>query len=691
MAAAASTNDGTAGDAGGAVLGDLSTPHPAHTHVAVTDDAAAGAVPLLVRVLAGNPLTGAAVLACLNTVDARHARRLHPAVAGTVAGVPWCDLDTPVVDVVQWRAGLPGAVGARLTGPAVESLLASKPAVAALGGITHLDLGGCVGVTDHLLLRLPLSLHVLNVRDCKELTARASFVHLTALASLDCGRTKAVSERTDGLPPSLTELDISWTRDMLDSVSLAHLRQLRVLRAKSSELRTSTLASLPRSLEELYASCCSKLTPEVSFAHLTALRSLDVARCNINDASLASMPPSLLSLNARGCSELTCAAVLPHLPALRLLEVSDTAIGDALVASLPASLIELRLAGCRGVTAGAILDHLHALRCIGTEFAPAALAACRARGCVVPAASELRGHADCVVALVFLGNGRLASSDINGEIRLWDVAAGGEATAVLEAGNGVYALAALQDGRRLAVGTALWRGNEAGIEVWDVASLPPVHHATMKYPTVWSLAALADGRLAAGYDDGAVRIVDVDAGVVVTTLDGHTGEVAALTVLPDGRLASGSTDKTVRVWDVGVGACVATLTGHTEAVNVGSLVVLSDGRLASGSEDRTVRLWAVDARTCVGVLGGLSEVRALAALRDGRLATGSNDGTVQLWDTRPAAAAGASRVAGAVPVEVVGVLGSWITALLALPDGRLACSDNGIMCLLEPPVTYEYR
>jgi len=67
---------------------------------------------LLVRVLAGNPVTGAGILACLNAVDASRLRRLHPAVAGTVARVPWCDMGTPVVDLVRRRAALPAAEGA---------------------------------------------------------------------------------------------------------------------------------------------------------------------------------------------------------------------------------------------------------------------------------------------------------------------------------------------------------------------------------------------------------------------------------------------------------------------------------------------------------------------------------------------------------------------------------------------------
>jgi len=664
-------------------------------------------VPLLVRVLAGNPVTSTSIFACLNTADATRLRRLHPAVAGAVAGVPWCDMGTPVVDAVRWRKGMLAAVGARLAPSAGGKRLTSEPAVAVLRGITHMDMRKCTFVTDELLLRLPTSLRSLNVHSCNALSPNASFAHLTTLTSLDCSESRVVSEQTVGLSRSLQELDITQAPiNTMDGVSLAHLSQLRVLRAKWSRLGDATLASLPPSLEVLHTPGCSRLTPAASFAHLAALRVLDVAHSGIGDASLASVSPTLVFFNARGCKNLTAAAALPHLPALRLLDVSDAGIGDALVASLPASLIELRLAGCRSVTASATLDHVHALRllhCIGTELAPTTLADCRTRGCAVRTASMLlRGHDNFVASLELLDDGQLASGDLGGEMWLWDVAvAGGEAPAVLEGGNALYAMAALQDGRRLAAGTASWNGNEAGIEVWDVRSVPPARHATINcFPGVWALAAMAGGRLAAGCDDGAVRIVDVDAGTVVATLAGHVGKVTALAVLPGGALASGSNDAGVRVWNVAAGVCVATLSGHTSEVR--SFAVLVDGRLASGgSGDDAVRLWNMDTRACVGMLTARTgRVAALAALPDGRLATGSTDGTIRVWDTRPTAAATAaarnsSHAASAVPVEVVSVLGGSVGALASLPDGRLACgggsATNGMLCLLElpPPAVYE--
>ena len=651
-----------------------------------------GDVPLLVRVLAGNPVTSAHILACLNTDDARHLRQLNPSVSGAVADVPWRDTDTPVVNPVRWHTGLPSAVGARLAPSAGGESLTSEPAVAALGGITHLNLNECSFVTDELLLRLPTSLRTLTVRSCRTLTARASFAHLTALTSLDCSMTCVVRTQTDGLPPSLQELDTSGER-VPRGVSFAHLRQLRVLRACSSRLDDVTLASLPPSLEELYASNCNELTPTASFAHLTALRMLDISHSTIGDASLATLPLSLMFLNAYLCYMLTPAAALPHLPALQRLDMSATDIGDALVSSLPASLTELRLVRCCRVTAGASLDYLHSLRalhCIGTGLAPAALTGCRARGCAVPAADVLRGHHFLVIGLALLGYGRLASLDSGGVVRLWDVTAGGEAIAVLtESDMEVHRLAALPDGRHLAIGTASHTGS--CVQVWDVGGVSPVRRATINcHSDVRALEALADGRLAAGCDDGKVLVIGEDESAVVATLSGHSLGVTALAVLHDGTLASGSWDKTVRLWDVGARACVATLVGHTDEVRL--LAVLANGRLARGVDyDGAARLWDVGARACVGVLGGHTHgIDALAALPDGRLASGSSDGTIRLWDTRPAAATGASRAAGAVPVEVVGVWSGGLGSLLSLPDGRLAFGGCGQICLLglPPPAAY---
>jgi len=647
-------------------------------------------VPLLVRVLAGNGVTGAAILACLNAIDATRLRQLHTAVAGVVAGVPWCDMTTAVVDAMRWRAAFPAAVGARVSQRPVGGCLAPL----ALAGVMHLDLQGCKCVTDELLLRLPASLRTLNVRNCDALTERASVAHLTALKALDCRWASGFKHVpvVIGLPPSLQELDIHC---LADGASMAHLARLRVLRA--SIFDAVTLASLPPSLLELRVGLpvlghCGKLPPGASFAHLPALHTLDFSDSTIGNASLASLPPSLVSLHARMCVHLTRAAVLPPLPALRLLDVSDTDIGDALVASLPAGLTELCMPHCCGVTAAATLDHVPALRVLhsyNTDLAPGVLAACRARGCAVPAAGVLCTRT-FVRSLALLADGRMASGGTFGELQVWDVAAGGDKVCedLKISSRSLHVLATLRDGHRLAAGL-----DDGCVVIWEAGVVSPVRTSINCLSPVFSLAVLRDGRLAAGCDDGSVRIIDVDAGVVVATLERHTHRVAALAVLPDGALASGSLDDgTVRVWDVVTRAWVGTLPGHSGKIR--ALAVLADGRLASASEDRTARLWDVGTRTCVGVLTGhTSYLIALAALPDGRLVSGSGDKTLRVWDTRPAAAAGGRHAAGVIPTTAFACGLPTPVALVPLPDGRLACLNarEGRVQLLHvpPPAPYE--
>jgi len=667
-------------------------------------------LPLLVRVLAGNPLAGASTLACLTTADATRLRRLHPAVVGVVASVPWADrhTDIDVVDVVKWRAALPAAMGAKLD----WKLCFNDAAIAILAGVTHLDLRNCRNATDEVLLRLPISMRTLNVFGCSGLTAGASLVHLSALVSLNCSHTKVDAA---ALPPSLKKLEFNFcSLGGLASVSLAHLSKLRVLRAGWTHLDDATLASLPPSLVELGVEECDYLTDSASFAHLHALQALHAALSNLHDATLATLPPSLVFLDTSECRHLTPAATLPPLPALRELDVSCTFVGDALVGSLPAGLEELCMVRCRDITAGATLDHVRALRVLysmGTAFAPAVLDACRARGCAVPAAGGLPGHSVCTTALAVLADGRLAGGDMKGRMRLWNVATGGDAMVELQTSCWVHALAVLFDGRRLAVGVEEHRvsGSVGWIEVWNVAAAGalPILEATI--PCTGSSAALAlavltDFRLAAGCTNCSVLVVDVDAGVVAAELEGHSGSVAALAVLPNGVLASGSRDGTIRLWEVGALVCVATLGWHTGGIR--SLVVLADGRLACGSWGGGVALWDVNSRTATHTFLGTmtrnrysDDVVAPAALPDGRLVSATHTGIhglVVLWDTRPAAmavVAASSRAADTVPMTLLVQIPEGTNALALLPDGRLACTCNktGEVYLLEipPPVTLE--
>ena len=131
-----------------------------------------------------------------------------------------------------------------------------------------------------------------------------------------------------------------------------------------------------------------------------------------------------------------------------------------------------------------------------------------------------------------------------------------------------------------------------------------------------SLAYPAFPVLISGSYDCTVRVWNMDTGVELHCLRGHTRAVRALQ-FDDIKLITGSMDHTLKVWDWRRGHCIRTLSGHTDGVvslNYDSNV------LASGSVDTTIKVWNL--RT-----GGAFTLR------------GHSDwvNAVLLWDANPGA------------------------------------------------------
>ena len=96
--------------------------------------------------------------------------------------------------------------------------------------------------------------------------------------------------------------------------------------------------------------------------------------------------------------------------------------------------------------------------------------------------------------------------------------------------------------------------------------------------------------LASGTKDGQIQLWRADDGMLLRTMEGHTGFVRSVVFSPDGTiLASGAKDGTARLWQVSDGAPLCTLERNTKIVS--SVAFSPDGALlASGADDSTVRL-----------------------------------------------------------------------------------------------------
>jgi cytochrome c len=242
-------------------------------------------------------------------------------------------------------------------------------------------------------------------------------------------------------------------------------------------------------------------------------------------------------------------------------------------------------------------------------------------------------------------------------------------------GGPVRALAVAPEGGALASA-----GFDQSVIFWDLASGRARAVVRWHAGAVNALAALPDGRVASGGEDGRIAIWSASAtdGGPVRVLEGHAGQVAAL-AFRDGVLASAAWDATVRLWQPSGLARV--LEGHRG--NVNAVVFRGDGVPVSGGFDGTLRAWGADGLGEVIAEFGLPQ-NALAALPDGTVATGGVDGAVRIVarDGTAREVLSGGRPVVALAVNAAGTLLAAASlggsvAVLSLPEARLIQTLDG--------------
>jgi WD40 repeat protein len=143
---------------------------------------------------------------------------------------------------------------------------------------------------------------------------------------------------------------------------------------------------------------------------------------------------------------------------------------------------------------------------------------------------------------------------LTGSVQLWHVSSRKEKT--IHRGRqlqGVHSLSFSPNGKTLAVASSL-TGKIELLEVTDGKySAEPIE--TPRGQLTFSIAFSPDGNtLAAGGDDGFVRLWEVGTRKLAATLNGHTGGVTSVAFSPDGKLlAAASRDKMIRLWGISIG------------------------------------------------------------------------------------------------------------------------------------------
>ena len=239
---------------------------------------------------------------------------------------------------------------------------------------------------------------------------------------------------------------------------------------------------------------------------------------------------------------------------------------------------------------------------------------------------RLAGHSGNISAVVMLKDGRMASTDADGKIMLWQP---GDAVAfkTIDVKKGeIQALAASADGNLLASA-----GADGVVRLWDSGTGEPRGELKGQSYAIYALDFSPDGRwLASAGKDRIIMVWDMNTRKVALELPGHEKAINAVRFSPDSNVLA-SAGENIRLWSMPTGQAITTLYAHRGIVR--SVDFSADGHwLASAGFGGVIKIWDMDSGNSLNLTGAPDTVFSVRFSPDSRwLASAGSNHLVGLW------------------------------------------------------------